>query len=96
MAQNQEAIVQLTLVTETYLEAKNKKRLMEAHPNLMPIIPEIKAKKGSDNLSNKTIQSLDGQSIEELFVNYFQHKKGQTPNSNLLAVLREVLATDTE
>jgi exonuclease SbcD len=96
LADNQNAIVQITLITENYLEAKDKKRLMDAHSGLMPIIPEIRAKKGEAAFDQKEIKSIDGQRIEDIFVSYFQHKKGQSPNSNILGILKEILATELE
>ncbi len=97
LADNQNAWVQLTMVTDNYLESADKKRLVAAHDGLIGIIPEIRN-------SKKTIafqQSADRQvqTMEEIFIDYFKTRKesaGQAPSEGLLGLFKEILAIETE
>lgn len=93
LAEHQEALVQITIVADSFLESADKKRLMDAHDGLMPIIPEIRTKADVAQGQRK-LADLQAQSTEELFVEYFQQKHGQAPSESLLALFREILATE--
>jgi len=93
LAQNVEALVQITIVADSFLASADKKRLMESHEGLMPIIPEIRSQKDSEQ-SQQKVADLQTQSMEELFVDYFQNKNGQTPNDSLMALFKEILSTE--
>ena len=87
---NSDALVEITMVSESYLEMTDKRRLQEAHSGLIQIVPEIKSKSESD-AENKKIDLTMG--MEELFAAYFkQHKvgKGQEPSEGLLAMFKEI------
>ncbi len=92
---HQDAIVQITMVTNNYLESADKKRLMEAHPAMMSIIPEVKNQ--STQQGTQGIVSLDGKSLEELFIEYFRNSKegkGQNPSESLLNLFKEVTSIE--
>ncbi|WP_428664990.1 metallophosphoesterase family protein [Runella sp.] len=94
----QDALVQLTIVTDNFLESADKKRLTEAHTGLMPIIPEIRTKMTENGTAGKLLE-LEGSSMEELFIDYFKNSKegkGQIPNESLLGVFREILSLDED
>lgn len=94
----QEALVQLTIVTDHFLESADKKRLTEAHVGLMPIIPEIRTKTTGNDASGKVVE-LEGSSMEDVFIDFFKNSKdgkGQTPNESLLGVFREILSLDDD
>lgn len=98
LSEFQEALVQLTIVTDDFLESADKKRLTEAHAGLMPIIPEIRTKAAANDASAKVLE-LEGSSMEDLFVDFFRNSKegkGQAPNESLLGVFREILALDED
>ncbi|MEO6686961.1 MAG: exonuclease SbcCD subunit D C-terminal domain-containing protein, partial [Dyadobacter sp.] len=91
LQEHSEDLVELTIVSDNYLEAADKKRLMEAHSGLVQIIPQIKkiAEEGSTSTIDLTL------SMENLFQEYFKSKnKGQEPSEGLLDVFREVLGTE--
>lgn len=97
--QNQEALVQITMVTTSYLESADKKKLMEAHPFMMPIIPEIKKKKNTEDEDVNPLSELESKSMEELFSDYFRNSKegkGQSPSESVLSLFREILALEEE
>ncbi|MCU0341005.1 MAG: exonuclease SbcCD subunit D [Spirosomaceae bacterium] len=93
LAENQEALVQITIVADSFLESADKKRLMDAHAGLMPIIPEIRTQPNTAQ-SQRKLADLQAQSREELFIEYFQQKHNQAPSESLMALFREILATE--
>lgn len=88
---NQQALVEITMVTNEFLSAKDRKALNEAHPAIVNIIPEVKNKafvlnqQGAIDLSK---------SIEQLFTEYFYRSKGQKPDIAMLELFKEVLGTE--
>jgi exonuclease SbcD len=91
LQEHSEDLVELTIVSDNYLEAADKKRLTEAHSGIIQIIPQIKkiAEDGSASGIDLTL------SMESLFQEYFKGKnKGQEPSEGLLNVFREVLGTE--
>jgi exonuclease SbcD len=88
LSDNQNAIVELTIVSESYLTATDRKLLLDAHPVVF-ILPEIKHQKAETHGAKMIDLSKE---IEPLFVDYFTHAKGQAPNEDILALFREVLS----
>ena len=96
LGENQEALVQITIVTENYLEPKDKKLLLDAHAYMMPIIPEVKKMKRQETEKDLTL-ALEHKSMEELFLDYFKNSKegkGQSPSESILKLFKEVLAQE--
>jgi DNA repair protein SbcD/Mre11 len=92
--ENPEALVELTLQTEHYLAAEDRKRLLNAHDGIITIIPEVKNPAQAAG-QTKTIDL--NQNIEELFMQFFQHnQRGQLPNAELMDLFREVRAEGRE
>jgi len=86
-------LVELTIVSDNYLEATDKKRLTEAHSGLIQIIPQIKRISENDQASEIDLTL----SIEKLFHEYFKSRyKGQEPSEGLIEVFREVLGEEGE
>ncbi|KAA6441763.1 exonuclease subunit SbcD [Dyadobacter flavalbus] len=93
LKENSEDLVELTIVSDHYLEAADKKRLTEAHSGLIQIIPQIK----KDELSESAAQIDLSLSVEKLFLEYFKSKnKGQEPSEGLMDVFREVLGSEED
>lgn len=93
LGEHAEDLVELTIISDNYLEAADKKRLMEAHSGIVQIIPQIKRSEVADTSSEVDL-SL---SMEKLFQAYFKSKnKGQEPSDGLMEVFREVLSSDAE
>jgi len=93
LAEHQEDLIELTIISDNYLEASDKKRLMDAHSGIIQIIPQIKKSEVADTSSEVDL-SL---SMEKLFQEYFKTKnKGQEPSEGLMEVFREVLGTEGE
>ncbi|WP_320113262.1 exonuclease subunit SbcD [Draconibacterium orientale] len=94
LSDNQDALVELTLVTETYLNATDRKQLNKAHAGIVSIIPEVT---NPDNLVGNQQKQIDlSRSMEELFRDYFMHEKGQEPNDDLKNLFNEILAEEEQ
>lgn len=90
LEENQDDLVELTIESDQYLEATDKRRLLEVHQGIIQIIPQIRNSKSTE-FQNTIDLSL---SVENLFQEYFKSKnKGQEPSEGLMNVLKEVLST---
>jgi DNA repair protein SbcD/Mre11 len=92
LAENQGSLVELTMATETYLTAEERKRLYATHEGIVSLIPDVKNRNEWSG-SAKHIIDLS-KSMEELFSEYFKHAKGQEPNGNILKLFKEVLSEE--
>ena len=94
LSENQEALVELTLVTENYLTATDRKQLNKAHAGIVSIIPEVT---NPDDLVGNQQKQIDlSRSMEELFLDYFKHEKGQEPNDEIKRLFTEILAEEEQ
>ena len=93
LTDNSEALIQLTIISNKYLEASDKKRLLDAHGGLIQIIPEIKHLTSD---IDSTLQIDLSLGMEKLFEEYFRTRKGQEVSSELMALFKEVLAEGEE
>jgi len=91
---NQLALIELTMVTETYLTAEERKTLNNAHSGIITIIPDVIKGDGDHERLRKTIDLSKG--MEELFSDYFRDEKGQEPNTRILNLFKEILAEEVE
>lgn len=89
LIQHPDTLVELTLVTESYLTAKERKAILTAHDGIVAIIPEIRTV-GSEPTERKTINL--NQEMDDLFKDYFQTKTGQPLNEELLTLFQEIKA----
>ena len=86
---NPDCFVELTLVTDEYLDASLKKKLFQSHSGIMAIIPELTQHATTHQKGQKHIDLTKNR--EELFKEYFQSKHGQVPNESIMAILKEIL-----
>ncbi|MCX6306927.1 MAG: exonuclease subunit SbcD [Bacteroidetes bacterium] len=89
---NPNAFVELTIVSDQYLATADRKRLLEAHPGIVTIIPESRGQ-GMDDTTSITAADLT-KSMEDLFTDFFIHRKGQEPNERILDLFREAISTE--
>jgi exonuclease SbcD len=94
MQEHLEALIELTMSTETYLTAEERKMLHIAHNGIISIIPDV-IRGDSDQANFKRAIDLS-KGMEELFTDYFRHVKGQVPNAELMNLFKEILAEDEE
>ncbi|WP_346863569.1 exonuclease subunit SbcD [uncultured Draconibacterium sp.] len=92
--ENQNSLVELTMVTDTFLTAQDRKLLGNAHNGIVTIIPEVKNKTELMESKSKGIDM--SKNMEELFSDYFEHSKGQKPNQDIKNLFAEILAVRDE
>lgn len=86
-----EALVELTLVSDTYITAQERKQLAEAHPRIISLIPEIQ----NSELLDAGSRAVDlSKTTEELFRDYFMREKGQQPSESFMSIFKEILAEE--
>lgn len=94
LAKNQTALVELTLVTDNFLTAMDRRRLNAAHEGIVSLIPEVTNR---DELIGRPPSRIDlSQNMEALFRDYFRYEKGQSPNEEILQLFNEMLAEEGE
>jgi DNA repair protein SbcD/Mre11 len=94
LTENPDCLVELTMVTDTYLTAQERKRLSAAHNGIVMLIPEVRNAAEFQSGSKKSIDLT--KTMEELFTDYFRHEKGQEPNDEVMKLFTEILAEDLE
>ena len=94
LSENTDALVELTLATDTYLTATDRRRLNAVHPGIISVIPELT---GTTPLTDARQKTIDlSRSMEDLFRDYFHHEKGQEPNEEIMQLFTEMLAGEDE
>lgn len=85
-----DCLVELTLESDTFLKAEDRKRLYQAHSGIIHLIPKLR-REHTD--SENPVKSIDlNQDIQDLFKDYFKSKnKNQEPNEELIRMFREVI-----
>jgi DNA repair protein SbcD/Mre11 len=94
LKENENALIELTIVTEKFLSSEEKKMLLEANPGIITIIPEVKDKNFSEAEKTHTIDLT--KSNEELFKEYFKFKNETLPNERLINLFKELQAQKGE
>jgi DNA repair protein SbcD/Mre11 len=95
LTENPDCLVELTMVTDKYLTAQERKQLSAAHNGIVTIIPEVKNTLDLVTGNKKNIDLT--RTMEELFVDYFRHKnKGQEPNKEIMKLFTEILAEEDQ
>jgi len=92
LIESPDSLVELTMATDTYLTAEERKQLYGVHEGIVSLIPDVKNQNEWNNSLNHNIDLNKG--IEELVGEYFKHAKGQEPNENILKLFKEVLSEE--
>lgn len=86
---NPQALVELTLESETFLTAEERKRIYQSHDGIIFLIPKLNS--GKVALKEGATVDLD-QDIQTLFKDYFRSRHGQQePNEDLMDLFNEIL-----
>ena len=92
MKQYKDAIIELTIVSDTYLTSEEKQQLLSTDNDVF-IIPEVKKMNLDQSDKSAEIINLDKR-IEDLFQDYFQSKnEGQVANEEIMSLFKEVLGS---
>jgi exonuclease SbcD len=87
-----DCLIELTLVTNTFLTAQERKQLNAAHNGIVTIIPEVT---NPNELTTSDKKNIDiSKNMNELFRDYFKHEKGQEPNTELMELFAEILSEE--
>ena len=89
LSENQNTFVELTLESETYLKAEERKMINNAHHGIVHLIPKVK----NQEFNQKQLHDINlNQDIQILFKDYFKSKNNaQEPNEDLLNLFNEIL-----
>jgi DNA repair protein SbcD/Mre11 len=91
---NPYTLVELTLISDTYISNEDMKRLYDCHDGIIHVIPII-SNDSTEITTNSTV-NLD-QDMVGLFNDFFQSKnKGQLPNEELIELFKEVVGIQIE
>ncbi len=88
---NKDALVELTIVSDEFLTAENKRSLYDAHDGIISIIPQVTQKIGS---ANGTEEINMAESVTEHFRNYFKAEHGQDPNDEIMDLFKEIISEE--
>lgn len=89
LSENPETLVELTLKSETFLKAEDRKLIYQTHPGIVYLIPVVQQDK-QNTIDTKEINLT--QDISTLFSDYFKSKNAnQAPNDDILNLFREIL-----
>jgi DNA repair protein SbcD/Mre11 len=94
LSENQNALVELTMVSDTYLSSDDLRRLHDAHEGIVNIIPETLSGRDLSGEDEYTKYADLSKGIEELFVDYFRYKNAQEPGKEIIELFKEVLAAE--
>jgi exonuclease SbcD len=92
LSENRDALVELTIVTDSFLTAMERRALMAAHPGIVSIIPEVTDAEKLTESGQKQIDLTKG--MEALFRDYFRHEKGQEPKDEIMQLFHEIVAEE--
>lgn len=88
--ENQNTLVELTLESETFLKAEERKLLYQSHKGIVYLIPKVKNQEIDENISSEINLSQD---IQTLFQKYFKSKNnGQEANEDLIHLFNEIVS----
>lgn len=83
-------LVELTLVSDTFLKADDIKRLYSSHDGIITIIPQITLsnKDGGVEVNQVNLE----QDMKDLFKDYFKQRyNGQEPNDEIMDLFKEIM-----
>ncbi|SEN09218.1 exonuclease SbcD [Chryseobacterium taichungense] len=86
---NQDTFVELTLESESFLKADERKLLYQTHSGIVHLIPKIK----NQELHENQLRDINlSQDIQSLFKDYFKSKNGgQEANEELIDLFNEII-----
>jgi len=88
LSENPNCLVELTLESETFLKAEERKQIYNAHAGIVHLIPKVKNQEFNEN---NLVEINLGQELLPLFKAYFKSKNaGQEPNEDLITLFQEI------
>jgi len=89
LLENPNVLVELTIESDTFLKADDRKLIYQSHDGIIHLIPKVKNVKVEDS----ALQEVNlNQNITDLFKDYFKSKNGnQEPNDEIMNLFNEVI-----
>lgn len=88
---NQNDIIELTLVTDDFISSSQKNDIISSHPNIHTLIPDVQNK--TTQIKKQYQRANLNQSIEELFADFYKkEKKGIEPSESIKAIFKEIIS----
>lgn len=89
LEENQNALVELTLESDTYLQASDRQKIYRTHKGIIHLIPQVKNLQVEQSTHSTINLNKD---ISELFRDYFQSKQNaQQPTDEIMELFNEIL-----
>lgn len=89
LQENQNALVELTLESDTYLQASDRQKIYRTHKGIIHLIPQVKNLQVEQSTHSTINLNKD---ISELFRDYFQSKQNaQQPTDEIMELFNEIL-----
>ena len=87
--ENPNTLIELTLESETFLKAEERKLIYRSHNGIVHLIPKVK----NQDFNEKQLKDINlNQDIQSLFKDYFKSKNGgQEANEDLINLFNEIL-----
>lgn len=90
LKENPETLVELTLESDSFLKAEDRKLLYQTHQGIIHLIPKLKNDIVDSTQTDKNINL--NQDIQDLFKDYFKSKnQNQEPNDELMKIFKEII-----
>jgi len=90
LKENPETLVELTLESDSFLKAEDRKLLYQTHDGIIHLIPKLKNDIIDLTQTDKSINL--NQDIQDLFKDYFKSKnQNQEPNDGLMSIFKEII-----
>lgn len=94
LKENENSLVELTLVSDTFMTVNDRKKINSVHSGIVSIIPEVR---DMDSLTGSTKSNINlNQSMEDLFRDYFKFENGQDPNDDIMNLFNEIISVEEE
>ncbi|MDC8106642.1 metallophosphoesterase family protein [Chryseobacterium sp. PTM-20240506] len=89
LLENPDMLIELTLESDTFLKAEDRKRIYQSHQGIIHLIPKVKNQDFSESQPHEINLNQD---IQTLFKDYFRSKNaGQEANEELMNLFNEIL-----
>ncbi len=89
LQENQNALVELTLESDTYLQASDRQKIYRSHKGIIHLIPQVKNLQVEQSTHSTINLNKD---ISELFRDYFQSKQNALqPTDEIMELFNEIL-----
>ncbi|HEX7870503.1 MAG TPA: exonuclease sbcCD subunit D, partial [Chryseobacterium sp.] len=92
LSENPNTLVELTLESETFLKAEERKLIYQSHNGIVHLIPKVK----NQDFNENQLRDINlNQDIQSLFNDYFKSKNGgQEANEDLINLFNEIVSSD--